>query len=1116
MKATQLLSEQGLIYFDPQLCDWVIAEEYLSGNVKEKLRIAESASDLIDWIQATIPRNIEALKKVQPLVCIPDSKPEIKAAAALAMGVEEISQELLNNTIAVRLGTNWIKPKYIEQYIKELLKVDDITVTYSQAINHWEIEWKHIARWAETNVTVWGTPKLTALELIDHLINLKEIRVYSGSGDDKVFNPEETEISRAKAEEIAQNFKEWIWKDEERAIALAETYNDKFNNLVDRNYDGSHLRLAGSNPDIKLNPHQINGVWRIMQSKSVLLPYKVGFGKTFTMVAGVMELRRLKISNKPMMVVLNSTVGQIAKEFKRLYPAAKLLVADKKSFEKEHRQEFVCKIALNDWDCIIIAHSQFFTIKVSVEEERNFIRDEIQQIENALTDNDERGLAKALERRRRNLINKIHQVTESRRKDECIDWNKLGVDALLIDESQFFKNLSYTTKMRNVAGLPNSHAQRSMDTFMKVRSVLGKDGRVVFSTGTPVSNSVAELFTMQRYLDLDYLESIGLEHFDSWATQFGETVTAPEISVSGSYKSKTRFARFNNLPELMRLYSRFADFPKHEVKLDLPEVKTVEIAAPASDDQLDFMRAIAYRADQIQRGLVEPEEDNMLKITSDGRKASLEIRLVDPHAKNFAESKVNQAAWNVWQIWKNSFSARATQLIFCDFSTPNPDRHNVYRYLKELFIKLGVPKDQVVLIHDCKNDSDRSALFEKVKIGKVRILLGSTEKLGTGVNVQDLLIAEHHLDAPWRPSDVEQRTGRTVRQGNKWSKVWSFKYVTKGSNNQSGFDSFSWQTLETKAKFIAQISNGNVTSRTAEDIDEAVLSFAQVKAMASGNPIIMEKAKLDAEYNKFKIQHKGYDRRQSELFFEVSRTKRKIQDSPRLIEAISLDVEEGKKCADAKIFTGTEQTLNQVIKEKTVNGITFGIINEDIAYIGNFKIMANYGYTEPRLYLRGHHNYSIERPRSASVYDAIANLENILVKETAKAEQAKKDLIELENAIGKPFEHLDKMQKMRSRIKEIELLLSTEDQGQVLERNCLSASCANYIAPEDDLVELLSDISDRPTWLLEIIDMMPSNVIEFPIHKPMTKLEIVEVQYKFETVKTKKGEDVNHLQGCLF
>jgi Helicase conserved C-terminal domain len=499
-------------------------------------------------------------------------------------------------------------------------------------------------------------------------------------------------------------------------------------------------------------------------------------------------------------------------------------------------------------------------------------------------------IVKALEKKKKLIQNKISQVTESERKDECIDWEKLGVDALIIDESQFFKNLSYTTRMRNVAGLPNSHAQRSLDTFMKVRQTLDGGGRVVFSTGTPVSNSVAELFTMQRYLDLDYLEKIGLSHFDAWATQFGETVTAPEITTSGSFKSKTRFARFCNLPELMKLYSRFADFPSNKVDLPLPELSTVEVAAPSSEDQNYFLEVLAYRANQVQRKLVEAEIDNMLKITSDGRKASLEIRLVDPAAANNSESKVNQCGWNVWKIWQATKCDRSTQLIFCDFSTPNPDRHNAYRYLKDLLINLGVRECEVALIHSAKNDAERAKLFEKVRAGKVRILLGSTEKLGTGVNVQDRLIAEHHLDAPWRPSDVEQRTGRTRRQGNKYPRVWSFKYVTKGNNQQASFDSFLWQTLETKAKFIAQVSDGNITSRTAEDVDEAVLSFAQVKAMASGNPVIMEKAQLDAQYHALKIQFKGHEQKQSQLFFQIKQAEHKLQNLPIAIANIQKDI----------------------------------------------------------------------------------------------------------------------------------------------------------------------------------------------------------------------------------
>jgi N12 class adenine-specific DNA methylase len=572
------LSQQGLIFFDPEQKEWAIAEVYLSGNVKAKLAAAQNATDLPEWIANSIPRNIEALAKVQPLPCISPSTPKVKAACAKAMGVEEITHELLDNTISARLGANWISSEIIHQFIVELLKLDNqrsVTIVYEGAINQWSVTSGWQANSAETNRTVWGTPSMMAVEIITYVLNLKEIKIYK----EEEVDLEASELTRAKAEE----FKKWIWADEKWAIALTKIYNDRFNNLVNRKFDGSHLELPGSNPDIHLKPHQLNGVWRILQSKSVLLPYKAGYGKTFTMVAGAMELRRLKLSNKSMLVVLNSTLGQIAPEFKRLYPNAKLLVAEKGSFDKAEREKFVAKIALHDWDCVIIAHSQFFNIKVSEEAEKNFMRKEVSGIEAAMKGSDCQGLVKALEKKKKQIQNKISQVTESERKDECIDWEKLGVDALIIDESQFFKNLNYTTRMRNVAGLPNSHAQRSMDTFMKVRQTLENGGRVVFSTGTPVSNSVAELFTMQRYLDLDYLEKIGLSHFDAWATQFGETVTAPEITTSGSFKSKTRFARFCNLPELMKLYFRFADFPSNKVDLPLPELSTVEVAAPLSE-----------------------------------------------------------------------------------------------------------------------------------------------------------------------------------------------------------------------------------------------------------------------------------------------------------------------------------------------------------------------------------------------------------------------------------------------------------------------------------------------------------------------------------------------------
>jgi N12 class adenine-specific DNA methylase len=1138
MQVAEELSQQGLIFFDPGNSEWAIAEEYLSGNVKAKLELAKNVTDLPEWIASTIPRNIEALEKVQPLPCIPPSTPNIKATCANAMGVAEITPELLDNTISARLGANWISAEVVHQFVMELLKLDDpksVTVIYAPAINQWEVNAGWQANCAETNKTVWGTPDMNAIEIISHILNLSEIKLYRQEGEKNVVDIEASELARAKADEINAQFKTWLWQDEQRAIALTKIYNDRFNNLVDRRFDGSHLELPGSNPEVELRPHQMNGVWRILQSRSVLLPYKVGYGKTFTMVAGAMELRRLKLANKPMLVVLNSTVGQIAAEFKRLYPTAKLLVASKESFAKAEREKFVAKIALHDWDCVIIAHSQFFNIKVSEEAEQNFLRKEASVLKEAIANCKCRGIQKALERRKRHLSNKISEVTESSRKDDCIEWEKLGVDALIIDESQFFKNLSYTTRMHNVAGLPNSHAQRSMDTFMKVRQTLESGGRVVFSTGTPVSNSVAELFTMQRYLDLDYLEEVGLNHFDAWATQFGETVTAPEITPSGSYKSKTRFARFCNLPELMRLYSRFADFPSNKVELPLPELSTVEVAAPPSDDQNHFLEVLAYRANQVQRRMVEPQDDNMLKITSDGRKASLEIRLVDPSADNHAQTKVNQCAWNVWKIWQNTKCDRSTQLIFCDFSTPNPERHNVYRYLKDLLIGLGVKASEVALIHSAKSDDDRSKLFEKVRAGQVRVLLGSTEKLGTGVNVQDRLIAEHHLDAPWRPSDVEQRTGRTRRQGNKYSRVWSFRYVTKGNNTQAGFDSFLWQTLETKAKFIAQVSNGNINSRTAEDVDEAVLSFAQVKAMASGNPVIMEKAQLDAQYHALKIQSKGHEQKQSQLFFQIRQAENRIETLPRAIANIEKDlamIRESEIVIGGQVCNQTE--TNKIIRAAMRDMHFWG---ETIGYIGNFSIKIRGG---DEISLVGNHSYIVRRPNHESIHEAIAEgIPNSLDVEVKRLAQAKQDLVSLNAMVGKPFEHTERMEELRSRLREINLILQQEQADKPDIRYCTDTACAEYIAPELEIIAELKELEDRPTWLSEILDLMPkaqphdlvlgngqrqpqpgdlvlSNIIEFPIQKIMEKPQIISVEYKFEAVKTRKGEELTHLQGCLF
>ncbi|HVR34679.1 MAG TPA: hypothetical protein VMS21_02385, partial [Methylomirabilota bacterium] len=816
---------KGLIFRNPQTDQWETDDQYLSGNVREKLAVAEAAA-------LTEPRfgeNVQALESVQPA-------------------------DLAATDIDVRLGSAWLPPEEIEEFTNALLNVSGgVGVGHIHALGTWHVNGNWEAKCATANTTDWGTDRYTALELIEASLNLKTPTVYDLNEDKKpVVNAQATEAAREKQERIKEHFKQWVWSDDSRRERLCRLYNDTFNHTRPRTFNGDHLTLPGASGAVQLHPHQKTGVWRILQTPNTLLAHVVGAGKTYTMVAASMELKRLGLARKPLFTVPNHMLGQFSSELLTLYPGANILVAGKADFEARNRRKLFSRIATGNWDAVIVTHSGFERIPLGQDTRRRFFEEqlhELEMIKREHADSSNRRLVKELERAKKRLEARLQGLAAEQRKDNTLTFEELGVDRLFVDEAHFFKNLFYLTKMSRIAGLPQTASERAFDMFLKVRHVqaLNGGGGVVFATGTPIANSMAEMFTMQRYLQPEELRKHRLHHFDSWAATFGEPVTAMELSPDGAgYRLNTRFARFINVPELMQMFRQAADvqtaamlnLPRPTLQNEKPAIRN----APATPELKDFVQALAERADRMKSSRVDPREDNMLKVTSEGRKAALDPRLMIPSAPDDPQGKVNQAVENIHRIWQATGEDRSTQLVFCDLSTPSDKGFSVYRDMADKLGRLGVPQEEIAFIQDYDSDASKLSLYRDVRSGKVRILFGSTQKMGSGTNVQERLIALHHLDAPWRPADVEQREGRILRQGNRNPVVQIFRYVTEGS-----FDAYMWQTLETKARFIAQVMSGDMTIRRLEDLDSAALTYAEVKAIASGNPLVIEKARVDAE-----------------------------------------------------------------------------------------------------------------------------------------------------------------------------------------------------------------------------------------------------------------------------
>lgn len=840
---------EGIIFKIPNEDKYVAADEYLSGNVREKLKVAEQA--LLD--DSSYQINVDRLKEVVP-------------------------KDLSASEIGIKLGAIWIPTDIVRQFMFELLDTPyynqlDIKVRYNDFTSEWYIDNKSSDRSNVKAYSTYGTGRINAYKIIEQTLNLKDVKIFDTIIDEegrkqRVLNKKETAIAQAKQDSIKQAFLDWVWQDPERREQLTRLYNDRFNSIRPREYDGSHLNFVGMNPEIKLRPHQVNAIAHVLYGNNVLLAHEVGAGKTFEMVASAMESKRLGLCNKSLFVVPNHIIEQFASEFLQLYPSANILVATKKDFETKNRKKFCSRIATGDYDAVIIGHSQFEKIPMSIERQREQLEQQISDIlkgiDMAKRERGENFTIKQLEKSRRILENKLEKLNTQDRKDDVVTFEELGIDKLFVDEAHNYKNLFLYTKMRNVGGIAQTEAQKSSDLFMKCRYLdeITNGKGTVFATGTPVSNSMVELYTMQRYLQYDGLRNQGLEHFDNWASTFGETVTAIELAPEGTgYRSKTRFAKFHNLPELMALFKEVADIQTADtLNLPTPEVENHNIVVKPSEIQKDMVKELGERAEKIRNGSVDASIDNMLKITNEGRKLALDQRLINPLLEDADTSKVKTCVDNIYDIYTKGQDNKLTQLVFCDLSTPKDNKGyeqdsflDAYNDIKKKLIEKGIPDNEIAFIHEADSEAKKKELFSKVRTGDVRVLIGSTQKMGAGTNVQDRLIALHHLDCPWRPSDLTQRNGRMIRQGNQNDKVHVYSYVTEGT-----FDAYLYQLVEQKQKFISQIMTSKTPMRTMEDIDEKALSYGEIKALATGNPKILEKTNLDSEVAKLKLLKQNF------------------------------------------------------------------------------------------------------------------------------------------------------------------------------------------------------------------------------------------------------------------
>jgi len=1001
---------RGMIFLNPQTRQWETEDQYLSGNVREKLVAADTAS----VSDARFHENVEALKSVQP-------------------------EDLPATEIDVRLGASWLPPSDVQQFVHALLGVESgVEVGHIHALGSWHITANWEAKAATANTTDWGTNRYTGLELIEETLNLKTPTVYDYVDKKPVVNAQATEAAREKQERIKERFKEWIWTDDERRERLCRLYNHSFNHSRIRTFNGEHLTLPGASAAVQLHHHQKSGVWRILQTPNTLLGHVVGAGKTYTMVASAMELKRLGLARKPMFTVPNHMLGQFSTELLMLYPGANILVAGKEDFEAQHRKKLFSRIATGNWDAVIITHSGFERIPLSHETQTRFFIEQLEELENIKREHagsDNRRLVKEIEKAKKRLEAKLETLAAAHKKDNTLTFEELGVDRLFVDEAHYFKNLFYVSKMTRIAGLPQTASERAFDMFLKVRHVqsVNGGGGVVFATGTPIANSMAEMFTMQRYLQPGDLKKHNLHHFDSWAATFGEPVTAMELSPDGAgYRLNTRFARFINVPELMQIFRQMADVQTAQMlKLPCPKLEGEKLAirnAPASAELKEFVEGLARRAEALKHGRVDPREDNMLKITTEGRKAALDLRLMKPALPDNPQSKVNLAVENIYRIWETTKDDRLTQLVFCDLSTPQDRGFSVYRDMADKLKQLGVPESEIAFIQDYDADNAKLALFRSVRAGKVRILFGSTQKMGSGTNVQERLVALHHLDAPWRPADVEQREGRILRQGNRNSAVQIYRYVTEGS-----FDAYMWQTLETKAKFIAQVMSGDMTVRRLEDMDSAALTYAEVKAIASGNPLVIEKAKVDAELIRLTRLRSAHAEEQYRIRSNLRHSHEEVETWTERLANLREDLKQRQDTSGDKFRIELDK---QVLDNRGVAGELLlrraekvkHRLGEDIriGQFAGFDLFMRSGFNNTaELVLRGKNSYSTRVTDTAlgtirSLESVVQGFEERATRLEADIRDSRKRGVELEAKVGVPFEKEERYHHLVKRQSEIE------------------------------------------------------------------------------------------------
>ena len=1008
---------------------YLMADEYLSGNVREKLKIAKNSAELYPEDYKV---NVEALQKVQP-------------------------KDLTASEISVRLGATWLPPDDVQEFIFHLLETPryaqwNIKVHFSPFTSEWNIEGKSYDKGNVRAYNTYGTSRINAYKIIEETLNLKDVRIFDYIEDDEgkkkaVLNKKETAIAQSKQEMIKQEFQDWIWSDPERRERLCKSYNEKFNSVRPREYDGSHIIFNGMNPEIELREHQKNAVAHILYGGNTLLAHAVGAGKTFEMVAAAQESKRLGLCNKSLFVVPNHLTEQWAAEYLQLYPAANILVATKKDFETKNRKKFCGRIATGDYDAVIIGHSQFEKIPMSIERQRAILEQQLEEITGGIAElkrnRGENFSIKQLEKSKKSIKQKLDKLNDQTKKDDVVTFEELGVDRLFVDESHYYKNLYLYTKMRNVGGIAQTEAQKSSDLFMKCRyldEITGGRG-TVFATGTPISNSMVELYTIQRYLQYNTLVKNGLQHFDAWASTFGETITAVELTPEGTgYRAKTRFAKFYNLPELMAMFKEIADIKTADMlNLPVPEAKYHNIAVKPSEMQKEMVASLAERAEQVRGGGVDSSVDNMLKITNDGRKLALDQRMLNDMLPDFEGSKINACVDNIYRIWKENADKKSAQLVFCDLSTPKNDgTFSVYNDIRKKLIERGIPESEVKFIHEADTDMKKKELFQKTRKGEVRVLLGSTQKMGAGTNVQDKLIALHDVDCPWRPSDLEQRSGRIVRQGNENPQVDIYRYVTEQT-----FDAYLYQLVEGKQKFASQIMTSKSPVRSAEDIDETALSYAEIKMLATGNPYIKEKMDLDIQVQKLKMLKSNFLSEKYGLEDKVIKFyPQQIAYLKSRVEGLTKDVETAKlhpKPIDEQplgmMVSGVSYSEKAEAGQAIINACK-SMNSPDAIPLGEYRgfQMELYFDTVQRNYvvkLKGETSRDVplgddSHGNIVRIDNGIERFEEALADTKNSLENTEKQFETAKQEIEKPFAKEDELRAKTARLDELNILLNMD------------------------------------------------------------------------------------------